>query len=78
MRRAAVSVGSNIAEGAARRHTKEFVQHLAYSRGSVAELQTQYVILGRCELFLPAQLELVDDSLDHISRMLTRMIHRLG
>lgn len=77
MRRAAVSVGSNIAEGAARRHTKEFVQHLAYSRGSVAELQTQFVILGRCNLYKPQQLEMVDDSLDHISRMLTRMIHRL-
>lgn len=77
MRRAAVSVGSNIAEGAARRHRKEFVQHLAFSRGSVAELHTQFVILGRCKLFQPAQLELVDDSLDHISRMLTRMIYRL-
>jgi four helix bundle protein len=77
MRRAAVSVGANIAEGAARRHTKEYVQHLAFSRGSVAELHTQYLILGRCNLFEPQQIKLVSDSMDHISRMLTRMIYSL-
>lgn len=44
MRRAAVSVPSNIAEGQARRHTKEFRQFLYQALGSLAELDTQIEI----------------------------------
>jgi four helix bundle protein len=47
MRRAAVSIASNIAEGARRQYTKEFVQHLYVSLGSCAELETQMVIAER-------------------------------
>ncbi len=45
MRRAAVSIPSNIAEGQARHTRREFIQFLSHSEGSVAELETQ-VILG--------------------------------
>lgn len=44
MRRASVSVASNIAEGAARGSDKTFVQFLHISLGSLAELETQYVL----------------------------------
>ena len=44
MRRAAVSVPSNIAEGQARASTGEFKQFLSYSEGSVAELDTQLTL----------------------------------
>ena len=44
MRRAAVSVPSNIAEGAARKHTNEYMQFLYVSQGSLSELETQCLI----------------------------------
>ena len=44
MRRAAVSVPSNIAEGQARRTTGEFVQFLSNAAGSLAELETQLLL----------------------------------
>ena len=44
MRRAAVSVPSNIAEGQARRSTAEFMQFLSISQGSLAELETQLIV----------------------------------
>jgi four helix bundle protein len=53
MRRAAVSIPSNIAEGQARRARKEFIQFLSHSEGSVAELETQVILgveLGYCAL----------------------------
>jgi len=44
MRRAAVSIPSNIAEGQTRHTRKEFVQFISHAEGSVAELETQIVI----------------------------------
>jgi len=52
MRRAAVSVPSNIAEGQARHGTREFLQFLSHASGSLAELETQVLLsidLGYCE-----------------------------
>ena len=44
MRRAAVSIPSNLAEGQARRTTGEFVQFISHAEGSVAELDTQLIL----------------------------------
>jgi four helix bundle protein len=51
MRRAAVSIPSNIAEGQARHGTREFLQFLSHADGSLAELETQLLLsvdLGYC------------------------------
>ena len=50
LRRAAVSIPSNIAEGAARTSRKEFLQYLYIALGSLAELETQVVISQRLRL----------------------------
>lgn len=44
IRRSAVSIPSNIAEGAARNHKKEYIQFLYVALGSIAELETQIII----------------------------------
>lgn len=47
MRRAAVSIPSNIAEGCGRKNTKEYIQFLYISKGSLFELETQIEIAYR-------------------------------
>jgi four helix bundle protein len=47
LQRAAVSIPANIAEGRARQHTKEFLQHLSIANGSLAELETHIQIAER-------------------------------
>ena len=47
IRRAAISVPSNIAEGAARKSDKELVQFISIALGSIAEIETQYLIAIR-------------------------------
>ncbi len=55
MRRAAVSVPSNIAEGQARHGRREFVQYLSHAKGSLAELDTQLTLA--VELGYPQDLD---------------------
>jgi len=50
MRRAAVSIPSNIAEGAARSSDKEFIKFLYYPLGSLTELETQLIVSKRLGL----------------------------
>ncbi|HWB33296.1 MAG TPA: four helix bundle protein [Acidobacteriaceae bacterium] len=73
MRRAAVSVASNIAEGSARGTKREFRQFVKLARGSNCELQTQLVISRELELGDRTQCDELEDLSEEIGRMLSAL-----
>jgi len=73
MRRAAVSVPSNIAEGRGRGTNKEFVHYLLMSRGSLWELSTQLVICERLHYLDQTQTTHVRQLITEISKMINAL-----
>ncbi|MDF7825402.1 four helix bundle protein [Pontiellaceae bacterium B12227] len=51
IRRAAISIPSNIAEGGARHHANDFIHFLRIADGSAAEVETQLIIAGKLGFF---------------------------
>ena len=70
MRRAAVSVPSNIAEGHTREHSREFLNFISIALGSLAELQTQTEIAGRLKYLTADQVNSIIDQSVSLSRQL--------
>ena len=77
LRRASVSVGSNIAEGAARGGNAEFSRFLYIALGSATEIEFQLGLAVKLELLDTATIEPAMDSCLSVQRMLTRLIVRL-
>ena len=73
MRRAAVSIPANIAEGYGRQSAKEFRQFLSIARGSVFELETQMEIAVRQGFLCENQAEPVYRQCQNIGKILTKM-----
>lgn len=78
MRRAAVSVPSNIAEGHVREHLKEYLQHISIAQGSLAELQTQAEIAARLSYCSQEQLNEVRESAEALAKQLYSLRNALG
>ena len=74
IRRAVVSVPSNIAEGQGRTGAKEFIHHLSIAHGSLLEMETQTLIAQRLS-YLPQE---VCDTILAESAIVGRMINRLS
>ena len=70
MRRSAISIPSNIAEGAARNSKKEFINFLHIAQGSNAELETQLIISQNLGLIDSANNEVLLQELEEISKMI--------
>lgn len=77
MRRAAVSVPSNIAEGQARQGTREFLQFLSHAGGSLAELETQVLSeeLGYCTA---AETAKIGETIAELQKMLFAIRSKLS
>ncbi|WP_167631266.1 four helix bundle protein [Mariprofundus ferrooxydans] len=74
MRRAAVSIASNIAEGAARRTDKDFIHFLHTALGSASELDTQIEIVARVGLADKEKIQVLQSEVGVISKMLCGLI----
>ena len=77
MRRAAVSIPSNIAEGQARNTTGEFVQSISHAEGSAAEVDTQLRLSIELGYYSTNDLEAVFRLLTDVQKMLKRLRHSL-
>ena len=78
IRRAAVSVCSNIAEGASRISKKEKKRFYEISRSSLVEMDTQFEIAIILEYYKNGQMQELEQYLESTFRMLSKMINNLG
>ena len=77
IRRAAVSVPSNIAEGQGRRTTSDFLRHLSIAYGSLREVETQILIARRLKYIAQSKLEEVMNRAAEVGRLLNGLMASL-
>lgn len=75
IRRSSVSIPSNIAEGSSRRNTKEYIQFLYISKGSLSEVETQLEIANKLSYF--KNIEDFNKKIRYMRIMLVNLIHSL-
>ena len=78
MRRAAVSIPSNIAEGQARHTTGEFIQFISHAEGSLAELDTQLILSIELKLCGSSNGSLAFELIGELRKMLNVLRRRLA
>lgn len=77
MKRAVISIPSNIAEGFKRFHNKEYRQFLFIALGSIAELETQLIIANELSFISKEKLNSISDKLEQISKMISSLMKKL-
>ena len=78
IRRAAVSIPSNIAEGQGRRTTSDFLRHLSIAYGSLREVETQLIIAARLDYLTAAQLKTLMNLAGEVGRLLNGLMNSLS
>jgi four helix bundle protein len=74
IRRSAISIPSNIAEGAARESNKEYLRFLYIAQGSISELETQILIANNLTFMSKEDHLAIDEKLTEIGKMLSGLI----
>ncbi len=77
MRRSAISIPSNIAEGFKRFHDKEYKQFLHITLGSAAELETQIIISKELNFIDQEKLDNILEKLDHLAKMISSLLNKI-
>jgi four helix bundle protein len=77
MRRAAVSIPSNVAQGRARHTTGEFVQFISHAEGSAAELDTQLILYGELDFCPKHNVLSIYEAIAELRRMLNALRRKL-
>src|SRR4051794_18091093 len=77
VRRAAVSVASNIAEGQGRNSTNDFLRFLSISRGSIQEIQTQIEIARRLDYINEAPTEAILNLTTEVAKLINGLCRAL-
>ena len=77
LRRASVSIGSNIAEGACRRGDVEFARFLQMAAGSASEVEYQLLLAKDLELLKTADCERLSHEVVEVKRMLASLMQKL-
>lgn len=77
IRRAAVSVPSNIAEGQAHFNKGEFLHFLRHTRGSLAEVETQILLAKRLKYISDEDEGMIAKQIDELGRIMSGLIHSL-
>jgi four helix bundle protein len=78
IRRAAVSIPANIAEGAARFSRGEFARFLSNAQGSASELATELIIVHRLRYLDDATYSRLSNQMDRIGRLITGLSKHVG
>lgn len=78
MRRSAVSIASNIAEGSERRSDKDFIRFLNIASASLAELETQIIIAQKLKFLTKDTMEHLLLPASEIGKMLNRLCNKLA
>ena len=77
IRRSAVSVPSNVAEGHGRKGTGEYLHHLSIAKGSLAELETQLILCVRLKYFSRENLKPIWQEAQSVGKLLSGLIRSL-
>lgn len=77
MRRAAIAIPSNIAEGYTRKHRKEYIQFVSIAFSSGAELETQLLLAKTLKLAPRENFMKADQLLEEVMKMLNRLLKKL-